>query len=642
MVVHNLPTQSTPFVGRTEELAEIVGLLENPTCRLLTLVGLGGMGKTRLALEAAKVLNADDAEPIDGASSRARVPFPNGVYFVPLQPLTSPDFILSALAEAVGVQFYPGSEPWPQLIDYLRSKAALLILDNLEHLLDGVALFSDMLANAPKIKVLATSRETLGLQEEWLYPLRRMPFPDSEREGDLENYDAVQLFVQNARRVRPDFSLAAEKGAVVRICKLVEGLPLALEMTAAWLRRLPCHEIVPQIELGLDILESPVRNVPPRHRSIRAVFEHSCRLLTEPERDVFKKLSVFRGGFRQEAAEVITGASLAVLSALVDKSLLRVDGTGRYDLHELVRQYAEEQLDQSPETSQETLERHATHYAGILSRQEHEIVRGDRGAASMALNEESDNLRRAWKWMVEQGKLENVQEMAWLLIYSVIPWAEGETLLREAVERMYNIDELTLATLLGSRGRCAQFLGRFDSAWRLNQEALSIARKLDFDGLTGNTLFQLSEIARSRGDYAQARQLGEESLAIYSRSWASSEFWKRTFILGNLGEIARLAGDYAGAKRLHEESLAAAQEVGTQFGIADAWNHLGNVYLALGAYNDARRAFQSGLTVGKAIDDRDVYAPASYLRLSGWPKLPGGPGLSKKQESPFVKPWTWP
>src|SRR5713226_6783247 len=242
----NLPVQSAPFVGRTQELAQILSLLDNPACRLLTLVGPGGIGKTRLLLEAGAM-----------ASTGEDVTFPDGVYFVPLQSLISPDSILCTVAEAVGLQFYSGGDPQQQLIDFFRAKSSLLLLDNFEHLLDGVGLISDLLAGAAHVKILITSREILDLQEEWLYPVKGMPFPHDDDAADIDRYSAVQLFTQSARRARPDFSLEAERHAVLRICKLVGGLPLALEMTAAWLKRLPSDEIVRELERGLDILKNP-------------------------------------------------------------------------------------------------------------------------------------------------------------------------------------------------------------------------------------------------------------------------------------------------------------------------------------------------------------------------------------------------
>ncbi|MHB8627190.1 MAG: helix-turn-helix transcriptional regulator [Aggregatilineales bacterium] len=597
MVTPNLPVQPTAFVGRTEELAEIINLLDKPDCRLLTLVGPGGIGKTRLALEAASTLFN---------RGKAATDFPEKVYFIPLQPLTSPDFILSALAEAVGFQFYPGSEPLLQLIDFLCPLSALLIFDNFEHLLDGVGLVSEILGGAPAIKLLSTSRETLNLQEEWLYQVKGMPFPETERD-DLEQFTAIRFFVQSARRVRPNFSLDAERQPVFRICQLVEGMPLALEMTAAWLKRLPIHEIVQELEHGLDILENPARNAPARHRSMRAVFDHSWHLLADAEGDVFKKLSVFRGGFRKEAAEAVAGATRRVLSALVDKSLLRLDNTGRYDLHELLRQYAEEQLNASPEVSRAVHDLHCRYYAGFLV-QRPVYTRGQNARTIRAeIDTEFKNLRSAWEWAIEQRDLAEAGKIIAPLgdyYNDQCLYQEGEEVFRRAVLKLRGTTGSTLLFAMQVWGRCLQFLCRFDEARAIYEELLSIARQRhDLLGM-GVTLL-LSEIAIQVGDYQSAKQLGEECLDIQWQLVQQGDrwgVWDQTFVLANLGRIAGLSGDYVEAKRLLQDAIVAAEKVAAHDGIADARNILGNVELATHAYQDAKQTFGENLVFQKNID----------------------------------------
>jgi predicted ATPase len=255
MATHNLPTQSTPFIGRVKELAEIAGLLNDPACRLLTLVGPGGIGKTRLAIEAARLQQNT---------------FAHGVNLVSLQPVGSSDFIVSAIAEALRFQFYPGGEPKHQLLDYLREKSLLLVLDNFEHLLDSAELVSEILAYAPEIKVLATSRERLNLLEEWVLDVPGLPVPASETEMEIDDYGGVQLFLQSAQRTKVGFILTdAQKPAVTHICQLVGGMPLGIELAAVWVRALSCEEIAIEIERSLDLLATSARNVPPRHRTIR-------------------------------------------------------------------------------------------------------------------------------------------------------------------------------------------------------------------------------------------------------------------------------------------------------------------------------------------------------------------------------------
>lgn len=277
MLTDHRSTVMTSFVGRAEELSSIAVLLADPNCRLLTLVGPGGIGKTRLALEAAR-------------------PF-SSTHFVSLQPLTSPDFVVSAIADTIGLQFYSGADPKQQLLDYLREKSGLLVLDNFEHLLDGATLLSEMLAAASEIRLLVTSRERLNLVEEWALDI-----------GGMEEESAVELFVQQAQRAKVGFSLTDQNSAAVEhICRLVGGMPLALELAASWVRALSCDAIANEIERSLDILETPARNTEPRHRTMRAAFKPTWERLTDHERDVFMKLSVFRGGFTREAAQAVAG-----------------------------------------------------------------------------------------------------------------------------------------------------------------------------------------------------------------------------------------------------------------------------------------------------------------------------------------------
>ena len=318
---HNLPVQPTPFVGREDELDQVAQYLADPACRLLTVVGPGGMGKSRLAIQAAE-------EQLSA--------FNDGVWFVPLAPLDSADLLSSAIMDALGTPLQGATEPNVQLLNYLRERHLLLILDNFEHLFEGASLVVEMLGSAPQLKVLVTSRERLRLRQEWALSLRGMRVPEGsaapeEAMAALEDYSALQLFVQCARRAQSGFSLAAAgTDAVIRICQLVDGMPLAIELAAPWIRVMPCEDIVQEIEGGLDLLTTTLRDVPQRHSSMQAVFKGSWQLLSDRERAVLRQLSVFRGGFRRQAAEVVADASLRVLSSLVDRSWVRATLAGRY------------------------------------------------------------------------------------------------------------------------------------------------------------------------------------------------------------------------------------------------------------------------------------------------------------------------
>ena len=371
----NWPAARTPFFGRREELAEIARLLADPACRLLTLLGPGGTGKTRLALEAAHRLLANTPATLS-----------DGVFFVPLAPLNRFDQLVPAIANAVGFSFCADQSPSDQLLDYLRARRLLLVLDNCEHLLDDATacLLVDLLNSAPGLALLATSRTKLNVVGEQVFFVSGLQAPGPEAGEEtlpaaaLGRYSALQLFQQAARRVRPDFSVTTENLAdVVRICRLVDGMPLAIELASAWVEMLPTGEIAAEIERSLDFLESNLRDLPERHRSLRAVFVSSWALLTDEEREALQGLSIFRGNFTRQAAETVSGASLRTLLGLVNKSWLQpVSGRdGRYQIHPLLRQYASARLITETQAWRERRQRHAGYYAGRVQ-QFDEALRG--------------------------------------------------------------------------------------------------------------------------------------------------------------------------------------------------------------------------------------------------------------------------
>jgi predicted ATPase len=331
---HSLPAQATTFIGRLEELNELQKLLGGPSCRMVTLVGPGGSGKTRLAIETARLVAKD---------------FSDGVSFVPLEPVGSVEFLVPAIADSIGFSLRGQEDPKVQLLRQLNEKDLALVLDNFDHLTAASSLVSAMLSAAPKLKLIVTSREALKLSEEWVFPVPGMRFPEADAQTAPENYDSVRLFVERAQRVKHGYSPEPDWRAIVRLCRLASGMPLAVELAASWISVLSCEEIVAEIERNLDFLASSLRNVPERHRSVRAVFEQSWSLLGQDERAVFAKLAVFRGAFGREAAQSVAGASLPLLSTLVAKSLLKPLPENRYRVHELLRQYALEKLSESPQ-----------------------------------------------------------------------------------------------------------------------------------------------------------------------------------------------------------------------------------------------------------------------------------------------------
>lgn len=393
----NLPRQTTLFVGRDSELDELHTLLERPDIRLLTILAPGGMGKTRIALEAAE-------QQLNN--------FRDGVYFVPLQPINAPDQIVPTIAASVFFAIQEGEESAKdQLLNYLGNKELLLVIDNWEHVLDGAPLANEILKAAPNVKILATSREKLNLLGEASYTLQGMRFPDFETPEDALRYDAVQLLVQTAKRVQPDWKITDENlDYVARVCRLTQGMPLGILLAITWLDVYSLERICDEIQKSVDILETDIRDVPERQRSIRAVFDYSWERLKPNEQAVFAKMSVFRGGCTPAAAEAITGANPRILQGLVNKALLSKTQEGRYAIHELLRQYADDYLLKMGEKDN-VLKAHFDYYSQLLINSRDDLISEREVETVDMLEADDDNLMAAWDYAIEQRDTASIAKM---------------------------------------------------------------------------------------------------------------------------------------------------------------------------------------------------------------------------------------
>ena len=598
---HNLPAQPTPFVGREAELVELERLLSDPSVRLVTVLGAGGMGKTRLALQAAEIL----------AEKASQDGFAHGVFFVPLAPLQSADAIVPTVAQTLGFPFYEGGEPRQQLLDYLREKRMLLLLDNYEHLLAGVDLVADILRMAPSARVLVTSRARLGVQGEQLYHLAGMDYPDWETPEDALEYSAVKLFLQSARRAQAGFELEADDLQYIsRICRLVGGMPLGILLAAAWIEMLTPAEIAAEIERGLDFLEDSARDMPERQHSVRAVFDHSWNLLAEREGAVFAELSVFRGGFTRDAAQEVTGASLRELRSLVDRSLLHRTPAGRYDLwHELLRQYGTEKLDGAPDGGLSVRDRHSAYYVAALQGWEADLKCARQTAALAEMDVEIDNARAAWDWAVERGHVERI-EQAMEALGHFYRWRartqEGEAAYRAAAEKLGSAASAqgvrVLAKTFRWQGIFCRGLGRIERAGQLLQKSLSL---LEDPALAGQDTRSeraalLMEMAGLAPDRNRSRALCERSLALYR---ALGDRWGMVNALYALGGVAWWSGDYDESIKRREESLSIARALGDQRGIANALAGLSFCALDRGSFEEVERLAQECVTLYREIGD---------------------------------------
>jgi predicted ATPase/DNA-binding SARP family transcriptional activator len=630
-----LPAPATPFVGREDELAQIERLLGDPACRLLTLLGPGGIGKTRLAIEAA---------------GRQAGRFPDGVCFVPLAPVAAPDLILSAVADALGLDLFRREALRAQLLDFLRPRALLLVADNLEHLTAGADELAALLEAAPRLKILATSRERLGLLGEWGLDVGGLALPEGEGTGGSA---AVELFVQGVRRATAGRAPeAADMPAVARICRLVGGTPLAIELAAAWSRVMPYHEIEAAIGRDLDFLAGGARGLPERHRGLRAIFEHSWRLLTPEQQGAFRRLSVFRGGFTPEAVAAVLGAARgpaahhAALAALVDRSLVRQVGPGRFDLHELVRQYAAERLADDPAEEAAALAAHAGQFLGLLRRSEGDLKGERQPAAIEAVDTDLDNVRAAWRhairtadWPGIAGAMESL-----FLVYEIESFfEEGEDAFGRAAAAADAVPDpapavaILLANLVARQGWFALRLYRFETAralfsWslelierhgprretllsefiannptatggRLRSEARlreQIAR-MRAEGDRWALALALDAYAYTRPTRAEAEALLEESLAV---SRAAGNLRGVASSLDNLGSVTREGAELRRAVAYWQEALALYREMGYRWAYAFCLDNSGYSLRQLGELATAERLHRESLEASSAIGDR--------------------------------------
>jgi predicted ATPase/DNA-binding SARP family transcriptional activator len=401
----DLAVQATPFIGREQELDQLVNLLGKEShFRLINVVGPGGVGKTRLVLEAVKGIQ--DV-------------YPDGVYIIPLASLSAADQIVPKIAEQLNFSFHAAAGQQRQLFEFLRQKQLLLVMDNFEHLISSSFLVAELLQYLPEVKVLVTSRQRLNLSDEMVLTLGGMHYPDVETEDfsseDISKNDAITLLVQSAQRVNPDFNLApGDLEPAARLCKLVEGMPLAIILAASWLELLSLEEIIKEISQNLDFLESQAADIPERQRSLRAVFNASWDALDKPEQVILERLTIFRGSFTREAALAVTKTSLTILLGLIQKAWLQRNQNGHFQIHELQRQYAFEKLQKNASAWEAARDEHAAYYTERLEQINQEIRGPAQDEAFSEIESEFVNIQIAWNWLVERGQFE-------ALIHQVLP-----------------------------------------------------------------------------------------------------------------------------------------------------------------------------------------------------------------------------
>jgi predicted ATPase/DNA-binding SARP family transcriptional activator len=663
-IVH-LPKLAASFIGRERELEDITTKLQIEECRLVTLLGPGGVGKTRLALQAA----SSNANLVD---QEGRFVFHHGVYFVSLAPLKSSKQLIPTIADALNITFQteirseiPRQEPLVQLIDYLRDKRVLLIMDNFEHLVDGADLISEILAEAPGVKILTTSRVRMNLYEEWSLEISGLSFPEIKSlapildMGAIDRYSAVELFIKNAQRVHSSFTPDEDDWLhIIKICEMVDGLPLGIELASSWVRVLSLSEIVSEVSRSLDFLTTSLRNVPERHRSMRAVFDQSWSMLTVQEQQVLKRLSLIRGSFDREAGIRIAETSIVILSSLIDKTLIHthsdMPGNTRYHMHDLVKQYAYEKLEDSLEELEQGRDLHAR-YFGDLIKEMGILVQGrDQQTALNHIEEALEDGRAAWRWSLDRGFHSTLLDMAGpliifhdirgrlldiqdLIVLSVENLSEKiNTLSEDAVafcafclSISIRINEwMHVHRDVESINECLKLLSRvknpvltrsaytslfFGAGVLSAEESFEIYQSImeSYNGESNQWGLGLTQLAFS--DYLFSLEENEE-LAWHLKREAWRRFeeignqWGIALSSGSMANQAYQIGDYIKAREYGFRSASIYKELGDKWRTINSLITIGQACTALGEYSQARLHFSESMELAKYLGNRNSIA----------------------------------
>jgi predicted ATPase len=591
-IPHNLLRAKTSFIGRDPELVELGQMIGQPEVQLLTLLGPGGIGKTRLSLQLA-------------AGQLEEANFPDGVYFVALESLNEPAQIPLVLAQTLHVKLT--DDPFAALKSAIAGKHMLLVLDNFEHLVDGALLVSEMLEHCPNLTIVVTSRERLNLEEEHVLPLQGLPFPTGSSFAESQYVDAIELFVQRAKRAKLDFQLSPENlPFVLEVCKLVEGSPLGIELASAWLRSLSLPDLVHEITTNRDVLETASRNVSDRHQSLRAVFEHSWNLLKPKEQLVLARLSVFRGGFTREAASSVADTNLGLLAALVNKSVLRLSepepGTeGRYDFHPLLLEYAKEKFADFDE-HQHTRAKHAHFFLALLEAASRDGLQ----AQIKCCKREYENLLAALAWSQEhhhglfglrlgillgtlwQSQGYNSEGIHWLKTVLSHPEAASAS-----AERFQALILISRIAMIHSE--------HVPVGLAYGKEALALAQTLENDEYIVQAYLRLSLVAQKQSDWTAVQEYSEAGLALARKLEHPGLIANALWIVG--GNLAIITGDYVKSRSYLEESLSLNRTLGSRLEIGFSLNNLGFLVFLLGDLQAAKAHLEEALRIAQDLPD---------------------------------------
>lgn len=612
----NLPVQRSPLIDRVDQTAAVRNLLLRKDVGLVTLTGAGGSGKTRLALHIASTLRQE---------------FEDGVLFVPLAPLGDPNLVGSAVAQVLGVVEVPGRPIEVSLQEYLAAKHVLLVLDNFEHLLDATPLISRLLEHCPRLTILITSRSLLHLYEEQEFRLPPLESPDVGALPELarlSQYGAVELFVQRAREVKPKFEVTNETApAVAGICERLDGLPLAIELAAARIKLFPPKVLLSRLDRRLPLLTTGSRDLPERQQTLRGAVEWSYDLLNDDEKQLFRWLSVFVGGFtldaagavcevkstlpvEQSAVHTVGSTVLASIESLLDKSLLWVEeglgGEPRFGMLETIREYAGDRLAESDE-QEEVRRRHSEVFLSLAEKAEPELARAEQRVWLDRLEADHGNLRAALEWSLSpHGDVAvglRLGGALWRFWYMRGYFREGSNWLTRLLLHTGDLAARPRAAVLRGAGAMAYGQRRYDDAARLFTDARRIYQEIHDRAGEAACLNNLAVLCDEQGDTKAARAVHEEALACRRELRDKGGIAQST---GNLGALAHARGDYEHARVLYEESLALERELGNIGGAAITLSNLGELAIHARDPKGAALLFVEALQLGVELGDREI------------------------------------
>jgi predicted ATPase/DNA-binding XRE family transcriptional regulator len=602
-----LPTSLTPLLGREREMEELEGLLRRASGRVLTLTGPGGIGKTRLGIEAAH---------------KAQSHFPDGVIFVGLAPLSDAALVVPTIAQSLGLREIEGRSAREALYSFLKHKRLLLVLDNLEHLLEVVPEVISVIDASPDLRVLATSRAPLRVRGEQEYPVGPLGVPDPQRTPllrEVAGAAAVELFVERARAASPSFELTeANSAAVAAICWRLDGLPLALELAAARARFLGPTALLSRLDRALEAKGGAARDLPERQRTMRSTLNWSHDLLHVPEKELFRRLSVFAGGWTLEAAEALGEVEgeeggleadeiLSLLGNLVEQSLVvaqaEADGSVRYGMLEPVRQYALEKLEQSAE-EQQVRRLHALWCTWFAEEAAKELAGPDQGKWFDRLETEHDNLRAALSWSLEGNEPETGLRLAaalWRMWNARGYMQEGRGWLEKALSSADGRPSPERARALNGAGAIAYQQGDLHSAKELFEKSIEMGRDLGDKGLVSRATGNLANFMLGVNEFTRARELFEQCLAMDRELDDKSRI---AYSLGGLADVYYSMGDIPKGVEYYEQSLALHRELDDRRSIGLTLNNLGELAQLQGELEKAEDLYKQSMAVVREIDDR--------------------------------------